>query len=420
MQNHQSVKTATMNVPRLFACTPSAAGLKTSVSITSSVWTDDHQLIQLKDEWDALLEESNQGSFFLRCSWNELWWRIFRPSRSHLFVITCRDDRGVLVGLAPLYWRQHRTAGLPHLRELQFLGTGIFARTSEYLDLIARRGFEQIVADSIAEFLLNNSDWDRLCLTEIPTDSEMLSRLGCRLGMDAEIRRCNRAYFINTDTNWEEFKSGLTSHARTNIFRRARRLFEEFDCEFRVVDRPEELQPAMDALVRLHQARWQSKGEPGTFALNGSERLIRETARTALSDGRLRLWTLSLNKKVIAAMLGLVDSGVLHAFQSGFDPAYNGLGSVMIGLCIRACVNDEAVRYFDFMGGPDQYKQRWTRDHWDSATLVYSRKTSRSMLYEAIGKTTGAVKWISRKVVPGRLKLRLHNFVIKRRYYSNR
>jgi len=397
-----------------------AAGLRTSVAIRTSVLTEDHQLVELKDEWDELLDESSRGSFFLRWSWNELWWQIFRPSRSHLFIITCRDERGVLVGLAPLYWRQHRTAGLPHLRELQFLGTGIFAQTSEYVDLIARCGFEQIVADSVGDFLLNSPDWERLCLTEVPTDSGMLSGLERRLGVGAEIRTCNRSYFINTDINWNEFRSGLTSHARANIFRRARRLFEEFDCEFRVVDRPEEFDPAMDALIELHQTRWRSKGEPGTFALNGSEQLIRKAARNALSTGRLRLWTLSLDKKIVAAMLGLVDKGVLHAFQSGYDPAYNGLGSVMIGLCIRACVNDEAVRYFDFMGGPDQYKQRWTRDHRDSATLVYERKNSRSTLYEMIGKTTGVVKWVSRRVVPRRLKLRLHNVVIRRRYYSNR
>jgi CelD/BcsL family acetyltransferase involved in cellulose biosynthesis len=407
-----------MNDVELFGM--SAAGLKISVGIRTSVLTDDHQLLQLKDEWDKLLDQSNQGSFFLRWSWNELWWRIFRPSRSHLFIVTCRDERGVLVGLAPLYWRQHRTAGLSHLRELQFLGTGIFAQTSEYLDLIARRGFEQIVAESVADFLLSSPDWERLCLTEVPADSEMLSGLERRLGVGAEIRTCNRSYFINTDTDWDEFRSGLTSHARTNIFRRARRLFEEFDCEFRVVDRPEEFDPAMDALIELHQARWRSKGEPGTFALNGSGRLIREAARNALATRRLRLWTLSLDKKIVAAMLGLVDKGVLHAFQSGYDPAYNGLGSVMIGLCIRACVNDEAVQYFDFMGGPDQYKQRWTRDHRDSATLVYSRKNSRSMLYEMIDKTIGVVKWISTKVVPRRLKLGLHNVVIRRRYYSNR
>lgn len=394
----------------------------TSTAIEASVLTDDAAFETLAAEWDELLEHSDQRAFFLRWAWNQLWWSTFRPPHSHLFIILCRDSVGRLAGLAPLYWKQRRTAGVPHLRELHFLGTGIYAQTSEYLDVVARRGYEQAVADAVAGFLRRDTDWDRLCLREVPADSTVLPLLQRALGEEAQIAACKRSYHIDTSTDWDTFSSSLTKSARENIFRRSRRVFKTFESEFRLIDSAEEVEPAMDALIRLHQARWQTKGEPGSFALSGSEELLREAARFALSDGRLRLWTLTLNKEVAAVLLGFVDNGVFHAFQSGFDPAYTniGLGGVMNGLCVSACVEDKAVDYYDFMGGGDVYKQSWTKTSWDSVSLTCLRSGLHSQTFKTIELATRVGKSIVRKTVPRRLKVATHKFIMRRRYYSEK
>lgn len=397
-------------------------GVMTSPTITASVLTDDLAFEALASEWDELLDQKNQRSFFLRPSWTRLWWRTFRPLHSHLFIIACRDSEGRLAGLAPLYWKQRRTAGVPHLRELQFLGTGIYAQTSEYLDVIARRGYEQVVAETVADFLRRDPDWDRLCLSDVPADSPVLPFLRRAFGDDAQITGCNRSFYIDTSADWDTFKSRLSKSARENIFRRQRRLFETFQCEFRLVENTCELEQAMDDLVRLHQARWQTKGEPGTFALDGSEDLLREAARISLAEGRLRLWTLTMDKEVTAVLLGFVDNGILHAFQSGFDPAYThkGLGSVMNGLCIRACVEDETIRDYDFMGGSDAYKQSWTKTSWDSVALTCMRPGLHSQTFKAIEHTTRAAKSIVRGTVPKSIRRAAYKFILLRRYYSNK
>src|SRR5262245_16004754 len=149
----------------------------TSTTIKASVITDESSFAALEAEWDELLEHSDQRVFFLRFSWNSIWWHTLRAPESQLFVVTCRDEHGILVGLASLYLRQQRTAGIPHLRELMFLGTGVYAQTSEYLDIVARRGYEQAVAEALVECLRRNGDWDRLTLREIPYSSTILSHL---------------------------------------------------------------------------------------------------------------------------------------------------------------------------------------------------------------------------------------------------
>ena len=113
-------------------------------------------LIGFDGEWDELVEESRQRVYFLRWDWNRTWWRTYQPPGGHLFIITCREENGRLVGLAPLYIVQRRTAGIAHIREALFLGTGIYTDTSEYLDIIARNGFEQAVVEALVAFLREN------------------------------------------------------------------------------------------------------------------------------------------------------------------------------------------------------------------------------------------------------------------------
>ena len=152
----------------------SAAGrgrLRTAVHTHSRVFDE------LSDEWDALLADSDQRVFFLRCKWNALWWQYYAPRGARLHFISCRAEDGTLLGLAPLYWRQRSLLGLPLTRELLFVGMGIDLKTSEHLDIIVRRGEERTVAEAIAGALRRDRGWDRLWLWQVPRESLVLGQL---------------------------------------------------------------------------------------------------------------------------------------------------------------------------------------------------------------------------------------------------
>ena len=282
--------------------------------------TTDREFDLIQRDWDELLDESDQRAYFLRWAWNRNWWRTFKPSNSRLFIIACRDKNQKLIGLAPFYWKQQSTAGIEHIREVLFLGTGIFLQTSEYLDIIARRGYERIVAVSVADFLRHNQDWDQLRLNEIPSRSNVLPHFRRALGESSQVTVCNRTHYVDANMDWETFKNGLGRTTRQNTLRQTRRLFELYDCKFRRIRTADELEPAMNALVSLHQARWESKGDLGSFAIRGFEDFLREAARTSLAEGRLRVWTLELNGRVAAIRMAFFDNGVVYCFQGGFDP----------------------------------------------------------------------------------------------------
>ncbi len=389
------------------------SGVETILDLRTETLTDEAALDQTAKEWDCLLEASDQRVYFLGWSWNRAWWSRLKPADAQLFLIACRDAENRLVGLAPFYLRQRRTAGIPHVRELLFLGTGIHTQTSEYLDIVARRGYENAVAGSIARFLRESKDWDRLWLNEIPASSVVLPHLIQALGSGPQAETCNRSRYVDTNQTWDDFKRSLSKNTRNNLSYYTRRMFNSYDCEFRLVETSDELNIAMEALVRLHQARWESRGEPGSFAIAGFEDFLKDAMRASLQEGRLRLWTLLVNEKVTAALVGFYDNGVVHNFQGGFDPAYSKdcPGNVLVGLCIKACIEDREVSEFDFMGGDDAYKERWTKLRRENKSLTFLRPGRRSMIYKAIEQTGQIGKPVLKAVLPAPVRLRLRRLM---------
>jgi len=390
----------------------------TTSKLTTSVVTGEAGLDALAAEWDELLEHSAAHVFFLRHSWNRLWWRFLRPASCELFIITFRDEHDRLVGLAPFYLRQRRTAGIPHLREILFLGTGVYAETSEYVDVIARRGFEETVGENLAAYLFQNSEWDRLSLTEIPEASPMLSSLTHALGADTVIESGKRSFFIDTTVDWERFTNGLGGSPRRTVTSRTRKFFAEHDCKLKRVEQPADLDAAMDALVRLHQARWESKGEPGSFALPNVGEFLREAARANLAERRTRLLTLEVDRQVAAARIEFVDNYIAHAFQAGFDPAYasEGLGAIMNGLCIRECIEDDSVHAYDFMSGSGEYKESWTSGERSTVSLTLVRPGTRSTTYRGIEMAKSVGKSVARATIPESIRIAGHRLITQRHY----
>ena len=389
-----------------------------AVNLTTSVVTAEAGLDALATEWDELLEHSAAHVFFLRHSWNRLWWRFLRPASSGLFIIAFRDEQDRLMGLAPFYLRQRRTAGIPHVREILFLGTGVYAETSEYLDVISRKGLEQEVARNLVDYLFQNSEWDRLSLTEIPKASPMLSALAHSLGADADIESGKRSFFIDTTMDWERFTNGLGGSPRRTVGARTRKFFAEHDCKLKRVEEPADLDAGMDALVRLHQARWESKGEPGSFALPNVGEFLREAARANLAERRTRLLTLEVDREIAAARLEFADNNVAHAFQAGFDPAYasEGLGAIMNGLCIRECIEDDSVHTYDFMSGSGEYKESWTSGERCSVSLTLVRPGTRSTTYRGIEMAKSVGKSVARATIPESIRIAGHRLITQRHY----
>jgi CelD/BcsL family acetyltransferase involved in cellulose biosynthesis len=374
----------------------------TQPGVTAAVLTDPAEFAALRSEWDATLEDSNQRVFFLRWQWNWSWWTHFAPSDARLHIICVRSHAGGLLGVAPFFCRQHRLWGAPTARELFFIGTGVGVKTSEYLDVFARRGAERAFIQAAAACLASRPQWDRLSLIGMPAEASLGAELVSALSLRATSEVCDEARYIDTSVSWLEYKRSLGRSMRRNVEYYSRRLFKNYTCEFHRVTSAAELDGAMTDLVRLHQARWRAIGEPGTLGLPGVESFLRETVRDSFAADRVRLWSLTVNGTVEAVLLGFCDNGVLHYFQKGFNPGYiaDDLGTAMLGLCVKDCFDDEQIEAFDFMGGVAPYKAMWARQRRLMERREATRLNGRAACHLAIAQARELAARAYRTVTP--------------------
>lgn len=368
-------------------------------NLLTQVIDDATDFERLAREWDELLKDSDQCVYFLRHRWNLLWWRHFAPTGSRLHVIICRSTSGQLIGFAPLYQRATRVLGIPVGRELVLLGMGVPTKTSEHVDLAARRGWESRVAAAVVASLRTTS-WDRIWLSHVPSGSLILPHLARELGARVEI--CDRAPYVDTSKDWATFKGRFGRSMRRNVEYYPRRLFKTYPtAEFSLVESVDDVERAMDSLVELHRRRWRMVGEPGAFSRN-FESFLREAVRDAVRSSRCLFSTIKIDGRIQAALVGFIDNGVVHYFQKGFNPEYarDEIGNVIVALSIRACTQDPRTNRFDFMGGGAPYKSLWAREATENVVAVFERPTFATTLINTRARLVESLRKLYRRVVP--------------------
>ena len=345
-----------------------------SPAVSTMVLTEETDFNSIHEEWDSLVDASFQRACFLRCEWNRAWWRSFATRENQLFMITCRDERDRLVGLAPFYLKPTDSTDLSNARQVCFLGTNLGVIGLSDRDIIVRSGYESSVALAVVERLRQSSQWDDLWLDGIPAASTVLPHLRLALHHRAQVIARNPIAYIDATIDWETFSRTLSRAVRKSINRSTRRLFALYECEFRCVETEDELAVALTALMSLHRARWKSQPVPDTLNIPHIEEFLRHMAQRSLPGNRLRLWTLALDGRIVAAEMAFFDAGVIYHVQTGFDPDYakESVGTVLLMMCIKDSIERETVREI-IIGKHAGYKKHWTKTSWGTVQLTLRR-----------------------------------------------
>jgi CelD/BcsL family acetyltransferase involved in cellulose biosynthesis len=340
-------------------------------------------------QWNAMA----RGVPFRRWEWLETWWRHYgaqfdrqSPSRE-LFVLAAFDSRKTLLGVAPWYLERSASQG----RVVRFLGSGEVC--SEYLSLLCADGKEEIVARSLAKWLTEttkaathdarnetqndthhdtisntrsgqSSDrWDALKLFAIANDDLVMGRLLEHLAShgNAVYRRPGiSCWRLALPANWEDYLAIVSKSHRKQLRRLDRDFFRSGRARMHWVHDPDQLEHALDVLIRLHQRRWKRLGWPGCFASERFLKFHREVALRMLAFDALSMSWLELDGRPVAAEYHLRGNGIVYAYQSGIAPdslEYQP-GHLSHLATIRRAI-ERGDRAFDFLRGDEPYKSHW-------------------------------------------------------------
>jgi CelD/BcsL family acetyltransferase involved in cellulose biosynthesis len=116
----------------------------------------------------------------------------------------------------------------------------------------------------------------------------------------------------------------------------------------------------LEALFRLHDARWQQLGRPGVLADPAIRRFHRAAAPLLHRAGLLRLHVLRLDDRIVAVLYALSAKRRTYCYLCGFDPEFGAVspGSLVLGHSIWQAVR-EGAREVDFLRGRERFKYFW-------------------------------------------------------------
>jgi CelD/BcsL family acetyltransferase involved in cellulose biosynthesis len=291
-------------------------------------------LSAVRAEWAELAESSR--NIFATWEFADTWWRHFGQGR-RLATYICRRD-GEAVALLPLYtWRERpvrvaRFVGGPDGDELGPIG----------------QDRDEAFADAVAT-VLDDAGIDLLLAEHIPRS------LGWNRLPGARTLRSEASPVVQFDgVDWDTYFAGRSANFRS-VVRRSERKAAERGLRFRLSD-AETLDRDLDALFRLHGARWNGRTE---FA--GRAQFHRAFARVAEGRGWLRLWLVEDGDRPVAAWYGFRFQGIESYYQAGRDPAWDEyrLGLLLLVHSIRSAIADGMDEY-RFLRGDEPYKHRFT------------------------------------------------------------
>lgn len=358
----------------------------------------------LRDEWNALAGVA-ADTVFLTHAWLSNWLTHLGQGHEPLVLVARHDGR--LVAALPLAQRRQG----PGIRVVEFMGSGTL--TPNHLDLLAYDEHRDAARAAFVEHLLaNRSEWDVLDLDKLPADTETakyLERAFSGAGVPVSLAFSAVCPYARLPETYDEYFAGLSKSARRHTRERIRCIGREHpEARFGTVTTEEELDRALDALVRLHQQRWEARGYAGSFADPRVVAFHRDMSRDAFNEGFLRFHTLTEGDQVIACILCYRMNGSVQAYSCAFESSWAPYrpGMVLGAFAIEQSIAEGAVVY-DHLEGDEAHKSTWAGHERDNLRFhAFGRGVKGRLAHGSVLARAAAVR-SARAVLPPETRERI-------------
>ena len=311
--------------------------------ITSKLLHSPAEFHVISAEWKELFLRCADATPFQHPSWLLCWIEAFQPR--DLVGVEVREGKR-LIGFAPLliYPRDGE-------RVLAFAGGGV----SDYLNLIAQPGTEELVIEQILDAVHSIPNWSVLDLTDLSGNSAV-----CRSVLGREhSQKHDVCYVMSLPQTSEQLIDSLTKRQWANLRNARSRTQREGEATIERAS-AENSAEFLEDLVRLHTIRWNELDQNGVLSDSRLLDFHSGVAPALLKDGLLRLYRMRLNERTIAAIYAFFHRETVFCYLQGFDPQFAHLSP---GTQLMFSVIEDAVklglRRFDFLRGEEGYKLHW-------------------------------------------------------------
>jgi CelD/BcsL family acetyltransferase involved in cellulose biosynthesis len=343
--------------------------------------------------WSDLLRQSNANSVFSSWAWISSWLETLGAKADVWIIGVFKDDR--LIALLPLCIK--RSAGTICGKHLSLVGAG--KGGADYSDLLCMRGYEEVVAETIAEWLTRSTDWNRCEFADVLPDS-VARRVATLMVTDNVIADASGSVCprVCLGCGWENLlRSHFDKKHRYNIVRQVR-LAEEQGLRMVFHETPEAFSRAFPMLVFLHNERKSIQRMKSAFSRPDCLRFHTRAAAKLAESGSAFIATLQAGQETVSAAYCFRDSQSLYYFQTGMSAtgAALGAGSTLLYMLIRWAAN-QGYEWFDLLKGEEAYKTPWATDRVEQRAIKITRTNWRGRCLVALDGARRALSALQRQ-----------------------
>lgn len=336
---------------------------------------------ELRHSWNKVLRESEDNTVFL--TWEKMASSVLNFDENKTLNVLCATQNDKLVGIAPLRKSRRSINGLLKYTVIEPLAEG----NTDYSGLVLAK-HEAECLQFFLTHLFDQNDWDLMYLSQVPQNSHLFNLLAkhrCSLP-EFTLEEGAICPYLTLPFSKQGLMKSLSSNFRRNLKKRMRKLEKDYGkVELKEYRELGSLDTTMQIFFDLHQKRWGSKGEKGTFKNLAVRDTFLTKAKLFAEKDWLRLYFLTVNDKPIAAKYCFKYKQKLYGSLSGFDPSYSsyGVGNVLMLKVLERCI-DQGIREYDFMQGDELYKFDWTNKYRQNWNIIFVNKKPTSKLVRAI------------------------------------
>ncbi len=321
---------------------------------------------QLRPEWNALLHKSAADTPFLTHEWQKTWNDCLCSCEGELHLLTVRDG-GALLGIAPLFVVREPNQDGKSRRLLRLIGS---VDASDYLDLIAARGWEREVFCAMLDALAQSDTWDAIDLWNVPEASEtraLLPELIAARGWTLLDEKQVVCPIIRLPVQFDDYVQSLDKKERHELRRKIRRAEATEGVTWTAItgqDHAHDLDEAAESFIALMM---KSRSDKSDFMTDDMRRFFHQMIHATHAGGFLHLAFLEVDGVKAATYLSFDYNQKRLVFNSGLET--EGFQSLSAGIVLAARLIDEAIQAgyseFDFLRGDEKYKyQLGAKDTW--------------------------------------------------------
>jgi CelD/BcsL family acetyltransferase involved in cellulose biosynthesis len=352
-------------------------------------------LIALSADWDRILTSCSKGVAGPDTTCSFTWSQALatthlRNAQLRTLVVRSGSDA---VAIVPTYFSGSRRSPL-RPRELRLITQAHSGRSG----VLAADNDAALIEFALESLMRDVPGWDvfQLGVVEGSESHQAVMQAASRLGLHVHVLDSGASPYVELAPTWDAVLGALPKKMRWTIRKSEKDLQGKGRLDYEEITTPDRVGSLLESIYAVERKSWKEESKTSITAHAEQQGFYETLVRLAAERGVLSAHVLRLNDEPLAYILGLAGAdGVFLDLKESYDAAYreHSPGHVLKRYAIEAILA-RGVRLYDFMGGCEQYKLRWTD------------RTYRRVTLAICNRSFGGVVAHYRAVLSGRLRKR--------------